>query len=154
MLIRAACAEDAAAACQVLRRSIIELCYADHGGDSAILAKWLANKTPEFVASWIARADCQVFIAVEADAIVGVAMVTDRGEILLNYVSPDARFRGVSKALLGRLETTARTLGNLECTLTSTVSAHRFYLAAGYLDRGAPPSGLGFGTMVKRLGPV
>ena len=151
MLIRAARAEDAAAACNVLRRSIAELCHADHGGDPAILEKWLANKTPEFVAGWIARTDGQVFVAVETDAVVGVAMVTDHGEILLNYVSPDARFRGVSKALLARLEATARTLGNLECTLTSTVTAHRFYLAAGYLDRGAPPLGIGFGTMVKRL---
>ncbi len=153
MLIRAARTEDAAAACQVLRRSIIELCHADHHGDPAILEKWLANKTSEFVASWIDHSDNHVFAAVEANVVVGVAMINCRGEILLNYVSPDARFRGVSKALLERLEATARTLGNAECTLTSTVTAHRFYLAAGYRDRGSPPSGLGFATMVKRLVP-
>jgi hypothetical protein len=54
MEIRDAVAEDAPAACQVLRRSISELCVADHGNDPAILAKWLLNKTPDIVASWIA----------------------------------------------------------------------------------------------------
>jgi hypothetical protein len=50
MHIRDAVADDAPAACQVLRRSIVELCAADHGDDPAILAQWLANKTPEIVA--------------------------------------------------------------------------------------------------------
>jgi hypothetical protein len=38
--------EDAPAACDVLRRSISELCVADHGNDPTILARWLSNKTP------------------------------------------------------------------------------------------------------------
>lgn len=44
-------------------------------------------------------------MAVEGGMILGVGAVTDKGEITLNYVSPDARFRGVSRALLGALET-------------------------------------------------
>jgi GNAT superfamily N-acetyltransferase len=149
VLIRAARTEDATPACQVLRRSVTELCYADHGGDSAVLEKWLANKTPESVASWIAHDDNYVFIAEQDGEIVGVAAVTGRGEILLNYVSPDARFRGVSKALLQQMEATARELGNATCTLTSTVTAQHFYLSAGYVVHAA--SGFGPGVMVKRL---
>jgi len=30
-----------------MRRSIAELCVADHRNDEAILSRWLGNKTPE-----------------------------------------------------------------------------------------------------------
>jgi hypothetical protein len=44
---RRARVEDAAAACDVMRRSITELCLADHANDPTILEAWLANKTPD-----------------------------------------------------------------------------------------------------------
>ena len=72
--------------------------------------------------------------------------MTDKGEITLNYVSPDARFRGVSKALLAALEARARELGNDVCTLASTETARRFYLAAGYVDQGAPTGKFGMSS--------
>lgn len=50
--IRVVTADDARAACEVLRRSILECCVDDHRNDPAILAKWLRNKTPEIVESW------------------------------------------------------------------------------------------------------
>src|ERR1700733_14128188 len=53
MKIRDAVPEDAPAACQVMRRSIAELCAADHHDDPAILQRWLSNKTPEVFRSWI-----------------------------------------------------------------------------------------------------
>jgi GNAT superfamily N-acetyltransferase len=134
MEIRAAVAEDAPAACQVLRRSITELCVADHGNDPAILGRWLSNKTPEIVASWIASPDNSVLVAVEHGTILAVGSVTNAGEVNINYVSPDARFRGVSRALLGALEARAVERGNLRCTLTSTETARRFYLANGYVE--------------------
>jgi GNAT superfamily N-acetyltransferase len=144
MEIRAATLEDAAAACQVMRRSIAELCVADHRDDEAILTRWLGNKTPEVFASWLGRPDNSLFVAVEADRILAVGSVTDAGEIDLNYVSPDARFRGVSRALLGALEARAAERANIRCTLTSTETARRFYRASGYVESG-PPVGL-FGT--------
>ena len=55
MEIREARLEDADHACNVLRRSISQLCVADHGSDPAIINAWLANKTPETVARWIDR---------------------------------------------------------------------------------------------------
>jgi GNAT superfamily N-acetyltransferase len=138
MEIRAATPEDAAAACQVMRRSIAELCVADHRNDEAILTRWLDNKTPEVFASWVRRSDNSLFVAVEANRILGVGSVTDAGEINLNYVSPAARFRGVSRALLGALEARAVERGNTRCTLTSTETARRFYLANGYVETGSP----------------
>jgi GNAT superfamily N-acetyltransferase len=132
--IRGATLEDATAACSVLRRSITELCVADHENNPAILMRWLANKTPEIVASWIARPDNSVFVAVERSTVLAVGAVTDAGEITLNYVSPDKRFCGVSRAMVGALEARAFERGNVRCTLTSTKTAHRFYRANGYVD--------------------
>jgi GNAT superfamily N-acetyltransferase len=144
MEIRDAIPEDAPAACEVLRRSISELCGADHRNDPVILRRWLANKTPETVASWIRKPGNSVLVAVESDTILAVGCVTDAGEITLNYVSPDARFRGISRALLVALETRAQERGNKRCTLLSTETAHRFYESAGYVGDG-PPEGK-FGT--------
>ena len=138
MEIRDATIEDAAAACEVLRRSISELCIADHENDPLVLKQWLANKTTENVASWIANSQNSVLVAVEGKAILAVGSVTDAGEITLNYVSPDARFHGVSKALLRALERRALERGNVRCTLISTETAHRLYQSAGYLQDGPP----------------
>ena len=52
-----------------------------------------------------------MLVAVEANSIVVVGMVADDGEILLNYVSPDARLRGVSRATLAALEARATERG-------------------------------------------
>jgi GNAT superfamily N-acetyltransferase len=136
--IRDAVPEDAAAACHVLRESISQLCIADHGNDPVILNAWLANKTPEIVAGWTRQEGNSLLVAVEGDAVLAVGAVTDAGEIRLNYVAPDARFRGVSRALLRALEARAAERGNRRCTLTSTETAHRFYQSAGYIDDGAP----------------
>ena len=144
MEIRDARSDDAAAACEVLRRSIAELCAADHGDDPAILARWLANKTPEIVASWIAQPGNSLLLAAVAGAVLGVGSVTDAGEVTLNYVSPEARFRGVSHALLGALEARAAARGATGLRLASTATARRFYLSRGYAQAG-PPAGH-FGT--------
>ena len=138
MEIRDATPRDAEAACDVLRRSISELCAADHGNDPAILGRWLSNKTPGIVAGWAKQPGNSLLVAVEGDVILGVASVTDAGEITLNYVAPEARFRGVSRALVGALEARAADRGNASCTLTSTETAHRFYQSAGYRDDGEP----------------
>jgi GNAT superfamily N-acetyltransferase len=153
MKIRNAVPEDASAACQVMRRSIAELCAADHNNDPAILQRWLSNKTPGAFRSWI-KPDNSLLVAVEDNNIVAVGCVTGAGRITLNYVSPDARFRGVSSALLAALEHRAIKGRNTRCTLDSTETARRFYLARGYAEDG--PAGGKFGTaggypMSKRL---
>ena len=144
MKIRDAVAEDAPAACDVIRRSIIELCTADHYNDPAILERWLANKAPENIASWIIQPGSSMLVAVESNIILAVGSVTDAGEITLNYVSPDARFRGVSRTMLAALEARARERGNTRCTLISSETARRFYHRSGYTEDG-PPQGK-FGT--------
>jgi GNAT superfamily N-acetyltransferase len=133
--IREARAADAVAACKVLRRSIVELCEADHHNDPAFLQGWLANKTLKNVAAWISDPGNVVLVAVDGGVIAGVASMTKAGLITLNYVSPDARFKGVSKALLAALEGKAAALGLTRCRLESTKTARRFYKAAGYREQ-------------------
>ncbi len=103
MVVREAEPSDAAAMSRVLIASITELCVADHGGDAAVIARWIANKSPEGIARWFATPANQMFVAVDDDAVLAVGGL--RGdEIQLNYVAPWARFRGVSKAMLSHLE--------------------------------------------------
>ena len=154
MRIRDATPEDAAAACEVMKRSISELCVADHHDDPTILNAWLSNKKPAIVAGWAGQPGNSLLLATEGDAILAVGSVTDAGEITLNYVAPEARFRGVSRAVLKALELRAIERGNIRCTLTSTETAHRFYRSAGYIDDGAPKGKFGTSSgypMSKRL---
>jgi GNAT superfamily N-acetyltransferase len=142
MIIRDAVLEDAVAASEILRRSIAELCGADHHDDPAILQRWLGNKTPEIFRSQI-KPENSMLVAVEDNRILAVGCVTNCGEITLNYVSPDARFRGVSSALLTALETRARQRGHAQCTLDSTQTARRFYRARGYVELGSSSAKFG-----------
>jgi GNAT superfamily N-acetyltransferase len=153
MEIRDAVPQDAEAACQTMRRSIAELCVADHRNDLVILQRWLSNKTPEIFKSWL-RPDNSLLVAVENDTVLAVGSVTDAGEITLNYVTPNARFRGISGELLAALESRAVERGNERCTLRSTETARRFYLERGYSEDGTPEGEFGTGSgypMSKRL---
>jgi GNAT superfamily N-acetyltransferase len=83
-------------------------------------------------------AEASMLLAVEDDVVLAVGAVRNDGEITLNYVSPTARFRGASSALLAALEARAKERGNTTCKLLSTETAHRFYLNRGYVGRGEP----------------
>lgn len=132
MLVRAAASGDADAIALVLRRSIRDLCILDHGGDAKALEEWLYNKTAENVRLWIEAPDRHIVVAEENDRLLGVGGASQFGEITLNYVAPEARFKGVSKSIVAALEAHLRTLGLKQSRLTSTRTAHAFYIALGY----------------------
>jgi GNAT superfamily N-acetyltransferase len=138
MPIRAATPDDSGLLRNVLRRSITVLCSADHGGDPDTIQQWLANKTHHNVRAWIEDPGQRVAVADLDEAILGVGAATASGEITLNYVAPEARFRGVSKAILQDLEAYLCDCGQGLAKLSSTRTAHRFYLAAGYRNAGPP----------------
>lgn len=149
MRIRRARDEDGPQAVAVLRRAISELCVEDHRDDPARLASWLANKTLDTWRVWVNAPGAALLVAEEGDSIVAVGAVRADGEVLLNYVSPDARFRGVSTAMIAALEREASARGAAAMTLTSTKTARRFYLGRGYLPAvGADPD-----RMTKPLPP-
>lgn len=134
MTIRVAAPSDAEAVCDVLRRSIETLCVADHEDDPDLKRDWLANKTPETVRRWIAAPDGCVLVAETDGRIAGAGAANTKGEITLNYVAPEARFRGISKAMVAALEAWLIAQGASTSRLSSTTTAHRFYLSAGYTN--------------------
>jgi N-acetylglutamate synthase-like GNAT family acetyltransferase len=132
MLVRSACSHDIEEMVSVVRRSITELCVQEYRNDPAVLQRWLENKTPESFRRWIADAKRLVIVAVGGSGILGVGMMSSDGEILLNYVSPDYRFQGVSKELVKVMERHAQSMGVCEVRLLSTRLASHMYSALGY----------------------
>lgn len=130
--IRDATVHDAESGCAVVRRSISELCGPDHHDDPDILERWLRNSTVDSFRHLLSQGSKSIMVATEGDVVLALGLVADDGTIHLNYVSPDARFRGVSRALLHALEARASERGNMSCKLLSTETARRFYLANGY----------------------
>jgi GNAT superfamily N-acetyltransferase len=144
--VRPAAAADASAACVVLRRSIRELCAADHGHDEAVLASWLANKTPENVRAWLEAPGSFGVVAVEDGQVRGFALVHRHGEIALCYLVPEVQHRGAGQLMLRALEDQAARWGLSAVTLTSTATARAFYEGHGYVVNGAPVSSHGLRT--------
>lgn len=134
--IRSASENDAVAVTSVLRRSISELCAADHENDPVRLKEWLSNKTPDNVRNWVAAAGNICLVAGDGERIIGFACATADGEIRLNYVAPEGRFRGVSKALVSALEEKFRSAGLGSARLSSTKTALGFYRSLGYRASG------------------
>jgi GNAT superfamily N-acetyltransferase len=144
MQIRSAQIADADDAIDVVRRSIERLCELDHRGDPATLSMWLSNKTAENMRRWIDTH--AVFVAIDDERIIGVAAVRADGVVLLNYVAPEARFKGASKSLINEVEIWASSRG-IEClVLESTATALRFYQSNGWTRTGPPLPGFGVTT--------
>ncbi len=122
----------------LLRRSIVELCSIDHGGNPERYEPWLGNKTAETVERWIHGAG-RVFCAIDhTRRVIGVAMGSAEGEVLLNYVLPEARFTGVSKSLMRAVEEYFQDRGLEMSHLKSTATAENFYRSLGYVETGEP----------------
>jgi Acetyltransferase (GNAT) domain len=105
---------------------------------------WLSNKTADNMRQWIAAHT--VLVAVQGEQITGVAAVRADGQILLNYVAPEARFQGASKCLMQGIEAWASSRGLNSLTLDSTATALRFYLSTGWTMTGPPQPGFGVTT--------
>ena len=147
MLVRPAQMADADQAVDVVRRSILDLCALDHRGDPATIALWLANKTADNMRRWIGTNT--VLVAIDGERIAGVASVREDGHVLLNYVAPEARFKGASRSLIHEIEVWAAQRGLTELTLDSTATALRFYQSNGWTMTGPPQPG--FGVTMRHL---
>lgn len=155
--VRPASEADAHAACNVLRRSIRELCVADHGNDEQVLARWLANKTPENVREWIGAPSSYSVVAVDGSIVAGFGLIGRDGEIQMCYLIPEVQHRGAGKLMLRALEEQAARWGLTRVFLTSSVTARQFYERNGFLQSGEPKSvyGLrGVCPMAKKIAPA
>jgi GNAT superfamily N-acetyltransferase len=145
--IRIATPDDAAAACNILRRAIVECCVLDHKNEAAILDAWLGNKTTAMVRGWFESATNFALVAVEAEQVVGVALLTRAGKVALCYVLPEAQRRGAGKAMLAGLEAQAADWCIKALQLHSTATAEAFFAGRGYVDSGKVRSPYGVETV-------
>ncbi|MDB5535637.1 MAG: family N-acetyltransferase [Devosia sp.] len=139
--IRLATPADVPAMSAVLTSSITELCAADHGGDPRAIAAWTANKGLDGVAAMLANPGLQIYVAERDSVIVAVGAVITDGHVGLNYVTPVARFSGISTAMLARLEIALVALGHSEGRLEATLTARRFYESRGWQTDGPQAGG-------------
>ncbi len=143
LIIRSAQQQDAVQAATVLCESIRQLCVADHCNDDETVAAWTANKTPDNFQKWLVNPELFNVVAEVDGKVLGVGMISNSGEVRLLYVSPKARFKGVSTALLARLEEYAKGQGIEETNLDSSKTASTFYESRGYRPCGEPVQGFG-----------
>jgi GNAT superfamily N-acetyltransferase len=132
-VVRRAEESDAAAAIDVVRRSISQLCAADHRNDERTLATWLAD-TDNFCV-----------VAESNSRLSGVGVVHRRGEILLFYLAPGSQRQGIGKEIHAALEEKAKQWGLASLRLDSTALACPLYEALGYRPLG--PAGPRFGVL-------
>lgn len=137
-VLREAVVADADAACQVLKRSIVECCALDHHRDPTRIATWIANKTSENVSAWIAHPGVYALIAESASKPVGVGMITRSGQVTLCYLVPEALYKGIGRALLNAMLDRAQHWGLRTVHLESTQTALAFYARNGFKPDGAP----------------
>ena len=153
--VRSASPADAETICDVLVRSIRDVCGPDYGDDPELLDAWCANKKPGIVRGWIADPDNRFLVACDATGrIVGAGVIHATGEIRLCYVRPEVLGGGAGHALLARLEEIAGELGLTRIVLNSTSTARGFYERHGFTPV-APPEPYGPGLrypMAKILG--
>jgi GNAT superfamily N-acetyltransferase len=136
--VRQAQPRDADAAVDVVRRSIAELCVADHRGDEETLARWLANKTPETFRGWLSNPDNFCVVAESGDGLFGVGLLRRGGQVLLFYLAPGSQRQGIGRAIHASLEARANQWGSSLLCLESTADARPFYEALGYRPAGEP----------------
>jgi len=141
--VRQARPDDVAAVLNVLRRSITELCAADHHDDPELLGRWLRNKTPEGFASWLNDPDGILLVAEHGGAVRGVGSLRRAGEINLCYVEPGFERLGLGGALMTSMEQQAQIWALAELRLGSTLGARGFYQRLGFVADGEPACGVG-----------
>lgn len=142
----------AAAACSAVRRSITELCDADHHNNPEILAAWLENKTVENFEKWFNAKRLFNVLAVVDDVVVGCgSMMYETGHLQLLYITPEVIGKGVGKQLLVVMEKEAIEKGLLHVTLESTKTALPFYTRMGYVENGEPQQFRVVGYPMKKI---
>jgi GNAT superfamily N-acetyltransferase len=141
--VRPAEPKDADATVDVLRRSVTELCSADHQNDATALAEWLANKTTRNFLAWLANKNNLCVVAEDGDGLLGMGMLGRNGKINLLYLRPGVQRRGIGKAIYLAMEQQAQTWGLQKLTTESTTAACAFYERMGFVRAGDAVRGLG-----------
>lgn len=137
-MFRIATPGDAEQAIEIIRRSIEELCVADHRGDQDILRMWLANKTADDFRSWgnVCRSN-SIGCRTSREAM----LYRWRNKRCGNHFELRLTLRSIPRDKQGYASCLGEgppQLGHKRVRLVSTQPAHKFYHAAGYHDVGPP----------------
>jgi GNAT superfamily N-acetyltransferase len=153
--IREAAIIDAVAACNVLRRSIVECCCRDHRNEPDLVEAWLRNKTPENVRNWL-TGDGYAVVAELEGSVVGFALLLASGEVALCYLVPEAHSLGLGRGMVSAMEAEAARRGLVTLCLESTATARSFYLHNGFLPSGPAVTAFGIEAfpMNKRVSAI
>lgn len=148
---------DSAQVCDVLRRSILEVCAPDYNNNQPVIDEWLSNKTEDNISTWIQSGSAfSVVCTDEGDIVAGFGLITREGEILLIYLAPEALHKGNGKLILQKMENFASLEGLTEIRTTSSITAKAFYERNGFIQDG-PPQLVGYiegdFPLVKKLSP-
>ncbi|UJW84297.1 GNAT family N-acetyltransferase [Devosia sp. SL43] len=142
LTIRLAEHDDCVVMNEIRADSIIELCRPDHGDDPATVLRWVNNQSVETFRQLLVRPDVTLIVA-ECESVVVAVGGINGDKVTLNYVHPDHRFRGISKALMVALEAAMVAGGVVRGRLDSTATARDFYRGIGWIDEdgGTPEAG-------------
>lgn len=152
--VRDAVPTDSEHVCNVIRRSILEVC-APYYDDESFINDWLSNKTQENTMKWIESNNAYSVVCTRSDnRIAGFGLITLDGEILLLYLVPEALYQGNGKLMLERMEKRIIREGINEIRTTSSITAKPFYKRNGFVENGPPqPAGNNEGDfpLIKKL---
>jgi GNAT superfamily N-acetyltransferase len=139
--VRKANPTDIPAMSRVLTAAITSLCTENHGNDPGRLRQWTQNKSEAGVGKMMDDPAQTVFVA-EVNGEIAAVGAVEGDSIVLNYVAPEHRFQGVSKALLANMEESLRNAGISVGKLVSTRTALGFYLVSGWSELGPGAGGI------------
>ena len=127
---------DASDVCNVLRKSIKEVCGLDYLDlPDSFMESWLKNKTSQNIKQWITD-DFNILLVARTydNKVIGVASIDKKGKILLCYVLPEFIGKGVEKLLLDGMINIAIDWKLIKLCSYSTRTAKEFYLKNGFID--------------------
>lgn len=136
--VRVAKNNDSTQVCNVLRRSILEVCAPVYNNKS-VIDEWLQNKTEDNISQWIqSESTYSVVCTDENNTIVGFGLTTLTGKILLIYLVPEALYKGNGKMMLEQMEKRLFKEGVDEIHTVSSIMAKAFYERNGFIQDGPP----------------
>lgn len=128
--IRSACPEDSDAISALVVRTLWESNLADYGAEN--ITRVAGHFTPEAVAGMQER--WQMFLAEEDGRLLGTASYFEASARAV-FVDPETQGRGVGRALMAAVLKAARSDGQSEISLRSSVLAEPFYQALGFVAK-------------------
>ncbi|MCO8043336.1 GNAT family N-acetyltransferase [Acinetobacter bohemicus] len=135
IMIREGKVQDIPQIIQVIHDSI-QSCVLDHQREDSVIQTWLEKFNQAYLIVEMLYNDCWVYIL--HDRVVGFLMVSDRGEILMHYVSADCQRMGFGTQLIQQMSVSLARKKIHQLEIQSTQTALAYYQKHGFLTRISP----------------